>query len=331
MNGVYRLLYIIKGLIEGKPLALCDVGDADGLTSAAIFLRKYPSGVVVFAAPRDVQASRIIRSINWTFVADLPCPGKALIRADHHRTNKPCAAHEYYDVDAPCSALMAMKALGLEGDEVVRELVNVAIQTDTANITTKEAELVDLAVKGSDYLGRLYLAHLLSREGVKGLLLDGRAQEWIGRATKMKERMIKIAASIPIKEELVLYFPRDVGISYRQLTIELQHRGAVFVNVVARLGRRKFRLYCGADRESRYDCTQVATKLGGGGHKFASGAEIKAPLLRPEAALDSFKHVLESYLGHGVEIISVDEAVIDSSRIESTTPALRDPSSSAPP
>ncbi len=88
-----------------------------------------------------------------------------MIRADHHRTNKPCAVHEYYDIDAPCSALMAMKALGLEGDEVVQELVNVAIQTDTANITTKEAELVDLAVKGSDYLGRLYLAHLLSREG----------------------------------------------------------------------------------------------------------------------------------------------------------------------
>ncbi len=45
------------------------------MTSAAIFLRKYPpSGVVVFAAPRDVQSSRIIRSINWTFVADLPCP-----------------------------------------------------------------------------------------------------------------------------------------------------------------------------------------------------------------------------------------------------------------
>ncbi len=57
------------------------------------------------------------------------------------------------------------------------------------------------------------------------MLLDGRAQEWIGRAMKMKERMLKIADSIPIKEELALYFPRDVGISYRQLTIELQHRG----------------------------------------------------------------------------------------------------------
>ncbi|MGC8596670.1 MAG: Fis family transcriptional regulator [Thermocladium sp.] len=303
MDGLYRLLYITKGLILRRPLALCDIGDADGLTSAAIFLRKRPDGVVIFAAPRDVQSSKLLRSINWYFVADLPCPGKAFIRADHHRTNKPCAVHEFYDVEAPCSALMAMKALGLENDKITNELVNIAIQTDTASISTKEAEIVDLAVKGSNYMGRLYLARLLSRSGVEGLMRDERAQAWIGKAMEMKEKMLKIADSIPIREVLTIYFPRSEGISYRQLTIELQHRGAVFVNVLVRLGRNKYRLYCGANRDSKYDCTQVATKLGGGGHKFASGAEIKTPLLKPDTALETFKQVLESYLGSRIDLI----------------------------
>ncbi|WP_243669231.1 hypothetical protein [Vulcanisaeta sp. JCM 16161] len=61
-------------------MALCDSGDVDGITSAALFLRKYPNGVVVLAAPSEVYRSWWIKRLFWTFVADLPCPGKVLIR-----------------------------------------------------------------------------------------------------------------------------------------------------------------------------------------------------------------------------------------------------------
>jgi len=65
----------------------------------------------------------------------------------------------------------------------------------------------------------------------------------------------------------------------------LQKRGAKFVNILVRRARRRYRLYCGAHRDSEYDCTKVAVPLGGGGHKYAAGAQIKAPLLDAERPL----------------------------------------------
>ncbi|WP_243675674.1 hypothetical protein [Vulcanisaeta distributa] len=75
-----RFLSALWAKLSNRPLALCDSGDVDGITSAALFLRKYPNGVVVLAAPSEVNRSWWIKSLSWTFVADLPCPGKVLIR-----------------------------------------------------------------------------------------------------------------------------------------------------------------------------------------------------------------------------------------------------------
>lgn len=96
-------------------------------------------------------------------------PGKVLIRADHHRTNKPCAKVEFYDPEAPCSALMAMKALGLENDPIANSLVKVAIETDTANITSEEAEKLDLAVRFASYPEKIFIVRNLAVNGLQAL------------------------------------------------------------------------------------------------------------------------------------------------------------------
>ncbi|WP_069807275.1 Fis family transcriptional regulator [Vulcanisaeta thermophila] len=290
-----RFLTLALAKLSNRPVALCDSGDVDGITSAALFLRKYPRGVVILAAPSEIYRSFWIRSVFWNFVADLPCPGKALIRADHHRTNKPCAKVEFYDPEAPCSALMALRALNLEGDPVANDLVKVAIETDTANITSREAEELDLAVRFASYGEKLYIVRNLAVNGLRALG-DAKIRELVERGLRAKNRMLEIASKLPINDVVTIYSPLNLGISYRQLTIELQRRGARMVNILLRLGRRTYRYYCGADKDGPYDCTQVATKLGGGGHKYASGAQYKVSIFNPGMGLTLFINTLKSYL-----------------------------------
>ncbi|BDR92211.1 Fis family transcriptional regulator [Vulcanisaeta souniana] len=290
-----RFLSALWAKLSNRPLALCDSGDVDGITSAALFLRKYSNGVVVLAAPSEVNRSWWIKRLFWTFVADLPCPGKALIRADHHRTNKPCAKVEFYDPEAPCSALMAMKAFGLEGDPVANSLVKVAIETDTASVTSDEAEKLDLAVRFASYNEKIYIVRSLAVNGL-GSLNNVKIRDLVNRGYRAKKLMLEIASRIPIREVINIYSPVNLGISYRQLTIELQHRGAKMVNILLRLDRRTFRYYCGADRSSPYDCTQVAARLGGGGHKYASGAQYKSPFFSPGKGIEVFINTLKTYL-----------------------------------
>jgi len=283
-------------------LGLCDVGDVDGIVSAALFLRRYPRGVVVLAAPRDIN-KWWIRRIRWTFVADLPCPGRVFIRADHHKTNKPCAKLEFYDPEAPCSALLAMKALSLDDDPVARELVKVAEETDTARIISKHAEELDLAVRFANYDEKIYIVKGLSERGL-AILNDHVVRGLIERGRAARDLMLKIAESIPIDDVLVIYSPVKLGISYRSLTIELERRGARMVNILVKMGRRTFRYYCGAHRDGPYDCTQIATRLGGGGHKYASGAQFKAPMTNPDG-LSILINALRQYLGTNPKVIEI--------------------------
>ncbi len=296
MNDLRALASIIGAKLLKRPLALCDIGDADGLVSASLFLMRFPKGVVVFAPAGKVQGSRLYRMPKWDFVADLPCPGRVVIRADHHRTNRPCARHEYYDPNAPCSAYLALTALNLSNNPIAQALVKAAIETDTANIVSKEAEELDMAARFSSYGEKVKLARELSLRGFEAL-----NEEWVKliveRGYRARELMLKIADLIPIDNVVNVYFRDRVrGISYRQLTIELQKRGASMVNILVKLGYRTYRYYCGADVNKGFDCTKIATALGGGGHPYAAGAQYKAPILNPSHGLRRFIGALRSIL-----------------------------------
>jgi len=292
---VARLIDVIKAKVFRRPLALCDGGDFDGISCAAIFLVKYPNGEVVFGGPTDVRRWWV-RLIKWDFVADLPCPGKAKVRADHHVTNTPCADEEFYDPEAPCSALMAARALKLEDNDVVKELVRIAIETDTANLESEEARKLDIIARASNYQEKKLVAHVLSREGLKALERP-EIKSILERGGRMAKLVEELASKIPVEEHLVIYSPRKLPISYRALTIRLEKRGARLVNVLVRLGYRTYRLYCGAPKEGGYDCTKVAIRLGGGGHRYASGATYKAPILSPSEGFERFIRAVKEYLG----------------------------------
>lgn len=285
------MLTALKAKLARRPLALCDAGDVDGVASAALFKRAYPRGVVVLAGPTDVRRWWV-KALRWDFVADLPCPGKARVRADHHKTNKPCAEVEFYDPDAPAAAVLAAKALGLENDEVAQQLVDAAVQTDTADVRDPKVKLLDLAIRYADMREKLAAVEKLAQRGLAALEeepLKSAAQRGLER-----DRLVQqIAAAIPPEEVLVIYSPTRLGISYRALAIELEKRGSPFVNILVKRGWRTYRLYCGAHRDSPYDCTQVAGRLGGGGHKYAAGALVKAPIYRRAKPLEDLLEMVK--------------------------------------
>lgn len=273
-RSLLRLAYIVYGIVSQRPLALSDINDVDGITSAALFKRKYPQGVVVLAYPPEVKNSPLLKRVRWEFVADLPCPGKVRIRADHHETNKPCAEQEFYDPSAPASALLALKGLGLEGDEISEQLVKIAIETDTARIETEEAMLLDAAVKGAGYLGKLYLVENLAMRGLD-VLNDDRVKRWIERYNEVKRRTEEMAQALPVYDETLVIFEKDLHLAYRYLSILLERRGAKFTFIIVPKPFFMFRIYAGAREESPFDSSIIARRLGGGGHRYAAGASFR--------------------------------------------------------
>jgi len=288
------LFGVIAAKLAKRPVALCDAGDVDGIASAALFKRRYPNGYVELMGPTDVRRWWV-RLVKWDFVADLPCPGKARIRADHHETNAPCAEVEFYDPDAPASAVLAAEALGLLEDEVAKQLVDAAVQTDTANVTDPKVKLLDLAIRYADRRQKLAAVEKLAQKGLAALE-DEPLKSMAERGLEKDRLVAQIASSMPAEETLFIYSPTRLGISYRLLAIELEKRGAKFVNILVRRGWRTYRLYCGAHRDSPYDCAELARRMGGGGHKYAAGALIKAPLLSPGKPLHDLVALLKPRL-----------------------------------
>lgn len=280
-EDLLNLLVVLKARLQRRRLGLADAGDPDGVVSAALFRRRYPGAVVVLAHPSSVQRSWLYRAVRWDFVADLPCPGKVRIYADHHETNTPCGEVNFHDPEAPAAALLALQALELEGDPVAKRLAELAVETDSASIVSAEAEALEAAVKGAKHIERMKLVEKLSEKGVEALKEEP-ALRGIRRHVKRKRKTEEFAARLETREVMILLFRRDIGLSYRYLTILLERKGARFVAVVVPRRLLTHRVYLGAERGSGYDVSVLAKLLGGGGHSYAAGALIRA--LTPERA-----------------------------------------------
>ncbi|RLE65426.1 MAG: Fis family transcriptional regulator [Thermoprotei archaeon] len=271
-----RFIKALAAKFRRRRLALTHEEDADGIVSGALYLRVYPDAVLILARPQEIKRDAInwFNLFIWDYVADLPCPKKAKLRVDHHKTNTPCAEIEYYDPEAPSAATLALKALNLENDPEMVKLVELTKQTDTANIVDDEAWDLNDAVKGADYEGRLWLAYELAKRGLE-VLKDEKVKAWIWKNRKRRELTEKVAAMIDVKEITLVEFEKNIGISYRGLCTILEKRGAKFITIIVPK-EGAYRPYIGASCRSSYDAAVVASRLGGGGHKVAAGARVKA-------------------------------------------------------
>lgn len=299
-----------------RPLALCDIGDLDGIACAALFKMKYPDGVVVLAAPSDVRRSPLLRRVTWTFVADLPCPGKALVRADHHATNSPCAEREFYDPSAPAAAVLAQRALGLEGDERAAKLVKLAVETDTAKVESKEALLLNDAVKGLGYGGKVKLIELLASKPLEEVLSDPFVLEGAKRYEEVRRATEELASRLPAEEIFVAVFKRRLKLSYRYLCILMERKGSKMTAALVPRGLFGLHVYLGSS-SPEYDVSRIAERLGGGGHAYAAGATITC--LRREACVRRVLSEIANHVGRGrLRVLVVSEEGF----VERTWPGL---------
>lgn len=273
LTSIRRFSTILTAHVARRPLALCDISDLDGVVCAALFKMKHPEGAIVFAAPSDVRKSRLIRRVHWTYVADLPCPGRTLVRADHHASNSPCAEKEFYDPSAPAAAVLAAKALELEKDERACRLVELAVETDTARIESREALVLNDAVKGLGYSGKLRLVDLLASKPLEEVLSDPFVLEAAERYKEVRRATEDLAAKLPAEEVFVAVFERKLKLSYRYLCILMERKGSKVTAVLVPQGIFGLRAYFGSSSPD-YDVSKIAEDLGGGGHAYAAGASI---------------------------------------------------------
>mgnify|MGYP000014572279 CR=1 FL=1 len=272
-----KVYWAIYAKLKNLKLGLSHEDDVDGIVSASLFLRKFPNSVLILGQPSEIKDSIFCwyNWITWDFVADLPCPARVKVYADHHKTNKPKRVEVlYYNPQAPSAASLTIIALGLEGDKISEEIVKVANDADTGRYSLEESILLNDAIKGADYHGKLYIAREMSKIGLE-VLKNPRINKWIEINRRRRERASLIAERIETSPILIVEFERDVDIPYRDLCLKLERKGANELCAIIVPKGRRWRIYLGASRESSYDCSLLATKLGGGGHKSAAGAMVK--------------------------------------------------------
>ncbi|MEM1624865.1 MAG: DHHA1 domain-containing protein [Candidatus Nezhaarchaeales archaeon] len=275
MLWILDVLSLIWAKLTGKKACLSHSSDADGIVCASLFLRYVKgNGLVILAEPSDIQRGSWINMFTWDYVLDLPCPPKARVFIDHHKTNKPSPNVEevFHDPSSPSAAALALKAFKLEGDPVASKLVELANECDTANIVSNDAWDLNDAVKGSPRRKRVKLAKLLSGLGLEALKLP-EVQGWILHNKERRERTRLLAEKIPIEDNVFVELDSEEDISPRNLMITLEKRG-VKVTCVITSRNGKYKIHLGSREDSGVDCSKIASKLGGGGHKYAAGATV---------------------------------------------------------
>jgi len=275
MPPIANLLALLWAKLKSKKTCLSHSSDADGIVCAALFLRHVKGeGFVLLAEPYEIQKGGWINLFKWDYVLDLPCPPKAQVFIDHHKTNKPSpkVKEVFHDPASPSAATLALKAFKLEEDPIARRLVELANECDTANITSDEAWDLNDAVKGAPRSKRVRLAKLLSELSLDALKLP-EVQGWIARNRERRERTRQLADKIPIEDGVFIELDGEEDASPRNLMITLEERGAKVTCVITPKDG-KYKVHLGSRGDSDVDCSKIAAKLGGGGHKHAAGATV---------------------------------------------------------
>ncbi len=300
MKRLVKLWLVSK--LRQKPLVLSHSGDADGILSAAIALRKFRDAEIELAEPYEIQRGGLLNLYNlvqWDIVADLPCPKRAKLWVDHHKTNKPCTKKYVYDPLAPCAAVLVLKALKLENDEVARKFAKIATQTDTASIRDEVAWKVYDAVKGSNREGRLLLVKLFAEQGLKALEQPV-VRKFMENGKNRRENSEKAALRIPDDTIPFIYIDKHGLVFARMMLWHLQLRGFKLMFTVRRVSPNEWSISIGRGDDS-IDCSEIAAKLGGGGHSAAAGATVKA-----KSPME-VKRMIEKIIGEELTFLKVSD------------------------
>jgi bifunctional oligoribonuclease and PAP phosphatase NrnA len=239
----------------------------------------------------DREVAIILDLSSWNQLGDMAgyireFPGPRVV-IDHHLSQDDLGAILFKDSTAEATGalvLQAVRALGARLTEEIATGLLTAIAMDTgwfhhsntkAGTMRAAAELIEAGAMIDDVYRKLFERNTLGRLKLIGETLVGLRTELDGRvayATISRDDLIRTGA-IPQDSEDVIDFTVSLqGVEVGLLFIE-QLRGGAKVSFRARNG---------------LDCSQLAAKFGGGGHRQAAGATLPGPLF------ESVKRVLEA-------------------------------------
>ncbi len=229
----------------------------------------------------DRQALVILDLSSWGQLGEMAdwvrgFPGKRLV-VDHHVSQDDLGATYLKDTKAEATGSLvaqAVKALGGQFTPEVATGLLTAIAMDTGwfrHPSTKPqtlrvaAELVESGAPVDEIYRLLFERSTLGRLKLIGEALAAMTTDLDGRIayTSVRREDFERTGAVPADtEDIVDYTVSLEGVEVGLLMIE-QQRGGIKLSVRSRQG---------------FDCSRLAGKFGGGGHRAAAGATVPDPL-----------------------------------------------------
>ena len=229
----------------------------------------------------DREVAIILDLSSWNQLGDMATyirnfPGPRVV-IDHHLSQDDLGAILFKDSTAEATGrlvLRAVRALGAWLTEEIATGLLTAIAMDTgwfhhsntkAGTMRAAAELIEAGAMIDDVYRKLFERNTLGRLKLIGETLVGLRTDLGGRvayATITRDDLIRTGAIPQDSEDLIDFTVSLKGVEIGLLFIE-QLRGGAKVSFRARNG---------------VDCSQLAAKFGGGGHRQAAGATLPGPM-----------------------------------------------------
>jgi bifunctional oligoribonuclease and PAP phosphatase NrnA len=229
----------------------------------------------------DREVVIILDLSSWNQLGDMSAyirefPGPRVV-IDHHLSEDDLGAIVLKDSTAEATGtliLRAVRALGVSLTEEIATGLLTAIAMDTgwfrhsntnAGTMRAAAELIEAGARIDDIYRKLFERNTLGRLRLMGETLVRMRTELGGKvayATISRDDLLRTGAIPQDSEDLIDFTVSLKGVEIGLLFIE-QLRGGAKVSFRARNG---------------LDCSQLAAKFGGGGHRQAAGATLPGPL-----------------------------------------------------
>lgn len=245
----------------------------------------------------DVQAILILDTSAWAQLG----PMSDVIRAfkgtklvlDHHMSSDDLSAEEFKDVTAEATGRLvveAAEALNVKLTAKMAMPLFAAVATDTgwyrfssasAGTYRVAAKLIDAGASPAAIYNALYEQDTLGRVRLRGVIL-GRVQTELGGRlahTYVLKEDFTATGSLPSDTEDVINSALAIGGTQFAVIFVEQQSGGFKIS---------FRSRCGVD------CSKLAERFEGGGHKAAAGAFVKGSLAEVQPLiLDAVRAAME--------------------------------------
>ncbi len=255
--------------------------DLDGISCAALAIRK---AILEGSEEPEILFMSIHEILNYDepidLSADLPKGPTVKANVDHHESNLERLKREgrlterdLIDPDAPSAAMLLKSYLGLDGDPIAEEIVEMANITDSGRQTEETipaSKIISLYRKNPEVL--LKLARALARYGKRYLEDEEIKRLWEEIEKDRRDRYEYLEKRLEELSKRAKRFILDVADvpNYARFDIPriLFSKGAELIALIY-TSDGGYRLSLRSRGEA---VRHIAEKLGGGGHMLSAGA-----------------------------------------------------------